>query len=136
MHPILKTVLAVMAGIVVAMFAAVLAESLGTKFYPAKYMNPTIEEREEMIRSAPFMAEIIFIAGFAFSSFFGAYLAARIAPGNKKMIAGLFVGFFMLLCGLVLFIAIKHPLWLAICTCICFILFSWLAVKAATFRDR
>ncbi|MBK9483009.1 MAG: hypothetical protein IPO02_13715 [Bacteroidetes bacterium] len=84
MHPIIKTVLAIIIGVIIAMCVVVLTETVAEKYFPAHSLNPTIEEREEMIRTAPFIAMLIFMIGHGLSSFFGSYVAARIAPDNKN----------------------------------------------------
>ncbi len=131
MHPILKTVFAILVGVAVAMCVVVLTESLAERYFPAHHLSPTLAEREEDIRTAPLIAMLIFLGGFACSSFFGSYAAARIAPEDKKFMSGITVGFFLLLGGLVYFITTAFPLWLSISTCIGFPVFSALAVYIA-----
>lgn len=131
MHPIIRTVLAIIVGIIISLCVILLTESVASRYFPAKSMNPTIAEMEESIRTAPFIAMLIFLAGHSLSSFFGAYTAARIAPDNKKFIAGITVGFFLLLGGLVNFISIRHPLWLAAGCCISYLLFCFIAIYIA-----
>ncbi len=118
MHPIVKTALAIIVGIIIAICVIVLTESIASRFFPAQIANPTIPELEENIRTAPLAAMLIFLAGHALSSFFGAFTAARIAPENKKFMAGVTVSFFLLLGGLVNFISIAHPLWLVVSVCL------------------
>jgi hypothetical protein len=134
MHPIIKTVLAIIIGIVISMCVVVLTETVAERYFPAHSLNPTIPEREEMIRTAPLIAMLIFLLGHGLSSFFGSYIAARIAPDTKKFMAGITVAFVLLLGGIVLFVSIQHPLWLALGTCISYLVFSILAVKIASRR--
>ena len=134
MHPIIKTVLAIIIGIVISMCVVVLTETVAERYFPAHSINPTIPEREEMIRTAPLIAMLIFLFGHGLSSFFGAYIAARIAPDNKKLMAGITVAFVLLLGGIVLFVSIQHPLRLALGTCISYMAFSFLAIKIASRR--
>lgn len=131
MHPILKTVFAIIIGIAIALCVVLLTESLASKYFPSHTSNPTIAEIEENIRTAPLIAMLIFLAGHALSSFFGAYAAARIAPENKKFMSGITVSFFLLLGGLVNFISIKHPLWLVIGVCLSYAIFSLIAIYIA-----
>ena len=134
MPPIIKTVLAIIIGIVISMCVVVLTETVAERYFPAHSINPTIPEREEMIRTAPLIAMLIFLFGHGLSSFFGSYIAARMAPDNKKLMAGITVAFVLLLGGIVLFVSIQHPLWLALGTCISYIAFSVLAIKIASRR--
>ncbi len=135
MHPIIKTVLAIIIGVIIAMCVVVLTETVAEKYFPAHSLNPTVEEREEMIRTAPIVAMLIFMIGHGLSSFFGSYIAARIAPDNKKWMAGLTVAFVLFLGALVLFISIQHPLWLAIGTCASYIVFALIAIRIASGRS-
>ena len=134
MHPIIKTVLAILIGIIVSMCVVVLTETLAENYFPAHTLNPTIVEREEMIRTAPLIAMLIFLLGHGLSSFFGSYIAARIAPDTKKFMAGITVAFVLFLGGIVLFVSIQHPLWLALSTCVSYMAFSVLAIKIASRR--
>ena len=130
-HPLIKTVFAILIGIFVAFCVIFLAESMSTKLYPADIHDPTVEQIEEMIKKAPLFAMIIFLIGHALSSFFGSYIAARLAPDPKKFVAGISVGFVLFLGGIGLFVSIKHALWLSISTCISYLLFSFLAIYIA-----
>ena len=89
----------------------------------------SIAEYENMIKHTSTKVFLIFISGHALSSFFGSYLASRIAPHNYKLISGFIIGFFLLLGGIVLFFSINFPLWVGISTCISYLLFSFLAIK-------
>jgi hypothetical protein len=60
MHPIIKTVLAIIIGVIIAMCVVVLTETVAEKYFPAHSLNPTIEEREEMIRTAPIDSDAYF----------------------------------------------------------------------------
>jgi hypothetical protein len=131
MHPILKTVIAIFIGIVIALCVILLTESVASGYFPSPTANPTIAEIEANIRTAPLAAMLIFLAGHALSSFFGAYAAARIAPENKKFMSGITVSFFILLGGIVNFVSITHPLWLVVAVCISYIVFSMIAIYIA-----
>lgn len=109
----------------------ILTENISSKYYPANKANPSIAEYEYMIATAPFFALILFVVGHALSSFFGSYVAARIAPKEYKLLSGFTIGFFLLLGGIVLFISIRFPLWMGISTCCLYLLSSLLAIKIA-----
>lgn len=45
------------------MCVVVLTETVAERYFPAHSINPTIPEREEMIRTAPLIAMLIFLLG-------------------------------------------------------------------------
>jgi hypothetical protein len=129
MNPIFRLVVAVIAGIGIASMLMWLVSALNNNLYPAEIMNPTIQEQVTMIAKAPLSEFMLIFAGNMLSSFFGSYTAARLAPGFKKLLAGLFVGFFLLLCGVFYFILIPHPIMFAAITCVLYLPFSYAGAR-------
>jgi len=117
---------AVLAGIVLAFMLIRLAERVVTHYYPLRSVNPTVAELIEQAATMPLPGLLMVLAGYILSSFFGGYLAARLSSHGQETRAAFIVGFFLLLCGIVLFISIPHPLWMALCSGVSFLLFSWL----------
>lgn len=117
---------AVLAGIAIAFMVIRLAECLVTYYYPLRSVNPTVAELIEQADTMPLRGLLMVLAGHVLSSFFGGYMAARLSLKGQETRAAFIVGFFLLLCGIVLFISIPHPLWLALCSGASFLLFSWL----------
>ena len=127
--PIILTIIAVLLGIILSFMVIILFENIMSKYWASPITNPSIAEYENMIKHTSTKVFLIFISGHALSSFFGSYLASRIAPHNYKLISGFIIGFFLLLGGIVLFFSINFPLWVGISTCISYLLFSFLAIK-------
>ena len=131
MNSIFKLVLSVLAGIGVAFCVIYLCEGLNAKLYPSHSYNPSPEEMIAEIKTLPIQAFLLILTGYILSSFFGAYLASRLAPTPRKLYAGLAVGFFLLLGGIVNFISLPHPLWLSVSSTISFLLFSYIGARIA-----
>ncbi|MBL7765168.1 MAG: hypothetical protein JNJ58_03670 [Chitinophagaceae bacterium] len=134
MHPILKLVLGIVAGVIVSFCVISLVESLSAKLYPMKTLTPSIEQIIAEMKTLPLAAYLLVLGGYVLSSFFGGYTAARIASAERKIIAALTVGFVLLLGGIVLFITLPHPLWMSILSSISFLFFAWLGGLAAQKR--
>lgn len=122
---------AVLAGIVLAFMVIRLSERVVTHFYPLRNSNPTVAELIEQAATMPLRGLLMVLAGYILSSFFGGYLAARLSPAGHETRAAFIVGFFLLLCGIVLFISIPHPWWMALCSGVSFMFFSWLGGRLA-----
>jgi hypothetical protein len=131
MNPIFRLVLAVVAGVAVACMVIGLVDMVNSHFYPSSILHPTISEQADLIARSPVSEFLLVLTGYILSAFFGAYAAARIAPGPKKMVSALFVGFFLLLCGIFYFILIPQPIWFCISSGIAYFLFAYLGGKVA-----
>ena len=125
-HPLLRSTIAVVLGIVISFFVIVLAEGLNEKYFPSKHLTPTLEQMKAEVANLPVKAFLLILLGYVASSFFGAYAAARIAFDTHKLYAGMTVGFVLLLGGIVNFITIPTPIWLAVSACISFMLFAYI----------
>lgn len=126
-----RLIVASIAGIILAFFVIKGTESIVAKYYPMNTLHPTIKDLIEQARTMPTKGLLMVLAGYIVSSFMGAYLAARLSPEGKKQLAAFVVGFFLLLSGIVMFISIPHPIWLAVASCISYLAFSYLGGKAA-----
>jgi len=135
MNPLLRTVLAVISGVVISSLVIGSIDALNAYLYPSPILVPTIQEQAELIKNSPLNEFLLVLFGFILSSFFGGYTAARIAPKKKKMVCAMFVGFFWLLCGIVYFIIIPQPIWYSVSSGISYLLFAWLGAKAAMYES-
>jgi hypothetical protein len=131
MHPLVKLVLGIVLGLVLSFFVITLFEGWMSHSYPMNVKNPGNQEYLDAMKTMPVNAFLILIAGYMVSSFFGGYVAARISPEPYKIYASATVGFLLLLGGLMIFITIPHPLWVAATSCISYMLFALLAGKIA-----
>jgi archaellum biogenesis protein FlaJ (TadC family) len=132
MPSIFRLVLAVVIGIIISSMVIGLVDALNSVLFPSTILNPSIQEQSDLIRHSPIQEFLLVLIGYMISAFFGAYAAARIAPQDKKMISALFVGFFLLLCGIVYFIIIPQPWWLSISSGLSYMFFAYLGGRIAT----
>jgi len=131
MRATVRLIFAVLAGIILAFCVIKLSESVVSHYYPINSLQPTIKDLIEQAATMPLPGLLMVLAGYILSSFFGGYLAARLSPEGKKERGAFIVGFFLLLSGIVMFISIPHPLWLALSSGVSFLLFSWLGGRVA-----
>src|SRR5262245_42848382 len=99
MHPILRSVLAVLAGAVVAFVLIAAIEILGGKIYPLPADADDPEEMAAAMARAPVGAFLLVLLGWAVGTVGGAWTAARVA-GRSHLLHGIAVGA-LLLCAAV-----------------------------------
>lgn len=131
MHPILRTAIAVMLGMLIALMAMFLADRVNAYYFPSDQLNRTHEQIAKDIQSLPLTGFLLILAGFFFCGFFGAYTAARLSPRSHKAYAAGSIGFFLILISIVFFLPFGLPIWFAVCSLILFIGSAWLAYQAS-----
>ena len=115
MRSVGRSVLAVLAGIVVAMIVMFAFEGLSSHLFP---LPPGIDLHDQQAMTAhmdelPIGAFLMVLAGWAVGSFVGAWAAARLA-GRARLVHGLVVGGFFLAATVMVMMTIPHPLWMEI----------------------
>lgn len=111
MNPILKNVLAVVAGWIAGSFINMGLVQLGHKLMPVAGLDPN--DLESMASIFPTLEPKYFLFPFlahALGTFIGAIIAARLAA-NNKMKMGLIVGVIFLLGGIMANYLIPSPTW-------------------------
>lgn len=134
MRHIVQTIFGAVIGLIISFCVLILFDSLNARLYPATHMSPTMEDAMKDVQNLPLTAKWLVVLGFCLSSFFGGYMAARIAPASGKMVAAFSVGFLLLLGGIIYFVAYSLPLWMAVVSCTSYLLFSFFGGKAATYK--
>lgn len=111
----LRKIIGVMAGLMVAMLIITVIESLNAKLHPLpKGVN--IEDREAMqgyINSLPKTAFIILLSGYLLASFFCGLVIRLIAKSDDRTPAYL-AGIGLTTAGIVNFFSFEHPWWVII----------------------
>lgn len=110
-----RSVLAVLAGIVVAMIVMFIFEGISGHLFP---LPPGIDLHDHQAMTQhmdelPVGAFFTVLAGWAVGSFVGAWVAARLA-GRVRLMHGLVVGAFFLAATVTVMLTIPHPLWMEI----------------------
>lgn len=131
LNPFIRMIISFLLGVIIAFCVILLAETLNAKLFPSKHLNPSFMEMQQEIDTLPAQAFLLVLLGYALSSFFGAYVAGRVAPSAYKFWMAMSIGFFLLLGGIVNFIAFPHPVWLSVSASISFLLFAFLGGKLA-----
>lgn len=130
-HPIILLVSSVCAGFIIAICTIFLFESWSSHYYPMDTQNPSHADYVKALKQLPINAFLIVLLGYWVSSFLGGYVAARIAPRPKKILAALAVGFILLLSGIFIFITLPHPWWMVTSSCIGYMAASYGGAKIA-----
>lgn len=118
----LRKVIGVIAGLVVAMFIITIVESLNAKFFPLpKGMD--VSDREAMqayISSLPSVTFLIVLSGYLLGSFFCGLIIRLISKSNDNTSA-LLAGIGLTTVGIVNFFSFEHPWWVIIVGLLIFI---------------
>ena len=111
----LRKIIGVMAGLMVAMLIITVIESLNAKLHPLPN-GVNIEDREAMqgyINSLPKTAFIILLSGYLLASFFCGLVIRLIAKSDDRTPAYL-AGIGLTTAGIVNFFSFEHPWWVII----------------------
>ena len=126
----IRALLAVAAGIAVAFGGITVLQSIGHQIYPPpEGIDPADREAfAEVVRQMPVPALLLVVAAYAVGTFFGAWLAARIAG---RPFPALLVGGVMMLAGISNLALVPHPLWFMVLSVLVFVPSAWLASRVA-----
>ena len=125
---ILRSVLGVLAGVIVGGGLVAAIEAFGGALYPPP---PGLDPKDaaafgEHLATLPVGAFLIVVAAHLVGPLVGAWLAARIA-GRRPMLHAIVTGAVFLFFGIVNLIVIPHPLWFAALDVLMYPLAAWIA---------
>ena len=129
-----RTILGILAGLVVAWLAMTICEfaSLFLHRPPAGLDLRDPQALAAHIAAAPLSAMLVVVVGWALAAFVGAWVAARIARHRRA--AALVIGL-LVLAGVIANIAmIPHPLWMTVAGLVLPLPLAWLAARIASPR--
>ena len=130
--PILRSVLAVILGIVLAGFLIWAVEGIGHRVYPVPegvdLTNP--QAVAAFIDEAPLGALLFVILAWGVGTLAGGWLAAMVA-GRSATLHALIVGAVMLAGGIMNMVMIPHPPWFWILGVLVFLPAAWLGARLA-----
>ncbi len=122
-----RSILAIAAGLITAFVVIFVIEAIGHVFYPpppdADMRNQ--ETVKNLMENAPAGSLIIVLVGWALGSFVGGVVSSHIASGNK-VIHSIIVGALLMVSGIANMIMLPHPLWMWIFGLMIFIPFAYL----------
>jgi len=112
MIPILRSVGAVILGVVAAGILIAGIQYLGHRLYPPPpgVDMSDIESVKVWLPQAPFLALLPVLVAYAVGTFVGAWLAARLA-GRAPLLHGLILGALFLVAGIMNLRSLPHPTW-------------------------
>lgn len=132
MTPIVKNILAVLAGLVGGVFVITLVQGLNAMLYPpppdVDFSDP--EHVAEMMRNIPVGALLMVELSYALGSLVAGFLAAKIGATRQIGLA-LGVGGALMLGGFANLAMVPHPIWFAIVSTLTYLPAAWLGAKLA-----
>jgi len=132
MKAIGRSVLAVLAGTIVAMILISVVEAISSTLYPPPPgldMNDH-EGMRQHIGSLPIGAFLLVLGGWALGAAAGAWVAARLA-GRAGLVHGLIVGALFLLAAISTMLMLPHPAWMWVGAVVALVGCSYLGARAA-----
>lgn len=127
----IRNILAVVAGAVVAVALVAGIDALGHRVYPlprgVDWNDPAVVA--QVVRGMPVGAFLFAVASWIVAAFAGAWLAARLAP-SRKLVHGGVVGALMLAATIANLLMIPHPAWVILSGLAGVPLSAWLGARA------
>ncbi len=113
MHPMIRSALVLLAGVVASVLVVMLMDRVVGSIYPfpagTDPSNP--DSFRQAIAGLPAAAFLLLVAGWALAAGVGSYLAARLST-HARAIHGLIVSLFVLVATVANLASIPHPVWM------------------------
>ncbi len=130
MHPMIRSALVLLAGVIAAVLVVVLMDRVVASIYPLPagidLNNP--ESMRQAVAALPVAALLLLVVGWALAAGAGSYLAARLAT-YAPATHGLIVALFVLVATVANLAMIPHPVWLWPATIILIPAAGWAATR-------
>jgi len=128
----IRKVLAVIAGLVVASIAIMIAEMIGHRIYPIPqgFNKDDMNVMREFMAGLPAGAFLIVAAGWAIGSFLAGFAAKTISRSNGFLIP-LIIGGLLTVGAIANFVMMPHPTWFVILGLLIFIPITLIGHRAA-----
>ena len=132
MNPVVRSVLAVLGGMLAAFVVIALVQVVGMIVYPPPAgLNPQDREAfKAVVANLPRGALLCVLLAYATGSVVGGWVAARFVPRAKLMHA-MIVGAFLLGAGIVNLMMIPQPSWFSASAVAIYLLGAWSGGRAA-----
>lgn len=113
MHPILRSILAVILGTVASVVVVMMGDALVTRLFPLPGGVDTRDPASmaSAIAVLPMTALLLLLLGWVMAAVVGSYLAARLAPRSPRA-HGLLVALLVLAATIINLTSIPHPDWM------------------------
>lgn len=111
----LRNILAVVAGVLVAGLLVAAVETVSNSFFPpaVDLSDGDMDALRAHVGSLPVTAFLMILFGWSLGAFTGGWLTERIAKTGKPTLSLVFAGVFLILIALNLF-SIPHPIWMMV----------------------
>jgi hypothetical protein len=131
-----RSILAVLAGVLVGVVVIMLVEMLGHAIFPPPD-NPTMNPKvlEDYIATAPFGALIFPVLAYILGSFFGGLTAALLGR-RARIFLSMVVAVVLLAFAVINLVMIRHPVWFMIITVLVFFPSAYLGALLAKPRSE
>lgn len=137
MNPVVRSILAVIGGMLVAFVVIAVIEAIGMRLYPPPPgLDPTDRESLKMlVASMPLAAKLCMLVAYAMGSVAGGWVAARFAP-HARMMHAMIVAALLFGAGLMNLMTIPHPAWFWVASSAIYWLGAWSGAQAAGMGTR
>src|SRR5262245_52002319 len=132
LNPVVRSILAVIGGMLVAFVIIAVVEAIGIKLYPPPPgLNPADPESlKRWVASMPLAAKLCVLLAYAAGSVAGGWVAAGLGPGARLMHA-MIVAALLFGAGLMNLMTIPHPAWFWVASSLIYWLGAWSGAQAA-----
>ncbi|MGH7729988.1 MAG: hypothetical protein ACRENJ_01920 [Candidatus Eiseniibacteriota bacterium] len=131
MNPVVRGILAVIAGMLVAFVLIVVVQTIGTRIYPPPPMDRTnIDSIKAAMAQIPLASLLFVLLSYAAGSVAGGWVAARFAP-RDKMAHAMTLAALLFCLGIMNLISLPHPPWFWVASSAIYWLGAWSGAKAA-----
>jgi sorbitol-specific phosphotransferase system component IIBC len=130
MHPMIRSALVLLGGVVAAVIVVGLMDALAGRLYalPAGTDPSDPESIRQAVATLPVQVFLLLLAGWVLAGGIGSYIAARLAT-HARATHGLIVAFFVLVATVGNLATIPHPVWLWPASIILIPAAGWAATK-------
>ena len=135
MHPMIRSALVLLAGVVASVLVVLLMDAVVGRIYPlppgTDMRNP--ESLRLAVAALPVRAFVLLVVGWALASGVGAYVGARLAT-HAHAIHGMIIALFVLVATVSNLARIPHPVWMWPAAIVLIPLAGWLSARLVTRR--
>ena len=131
MNPVVRGMLAVIGGILIAFVLIVVVQTIGTRIYPPPPIDrANLDSIKAVMAQIPLASLLFVVLSYAAGSVAGGWVAARFAP-RDKMAHAMTVGGLLFLLGIVNLMSLPHPTWFWVASSATYWLGAWSGARAA-----
>jgi hypothetical protein len=132
MNPVVRSILAVVVGVLVAFVLIWVVQLIGIKVYPPPPgLDPADRESlKAMVAQMPLGALLFVLLAYAAGSVAGGWAAARLAP-RAGLLHAMLVGVLLLGVGIMNLLTIPHPGWFWVASCAIYPIGAWSGARSA-----